>query len=629
MKLSLLQELPSSRQLIDVFGGYNHNLRISEGEFYDMKNLTGADYPVLSPRPVRGIYSAPDNSSYSNAIKITNPIGMLEKDSLCYVDCVTANHLDGARLYINGKEVEDFTLSSRTADLPKRLVSMGAYVVIMPDKKYVNTADYSDKGNIESYFNTLNSDGFTSISFSLCKADGATYNAPTSPNAPTNPADGDLWIDSSSYPYSLKQYSYSGAQWVSIATTYVRISFPNIYSGSPRRLTNLFSAGDGITISGLPETFNGEKLGDFNGTMIAQEVGYNYIVVIGIIGKTVKMETVDIQDHSDIVITRLMPQMDFIIENQNRLWGCRYGLDNYGNYVNEIYASKLGDFKNWNSYAGISTDSYAATVGTDGQFTGAITYLGYPIFFKENCMHKVYGNYPANYQIQTVPCRGVQKGCDKSLTIVNEVLYYKARSAVCMYDGSLPTEISSALGDVSYSEAVAGAVNNKLYISMMDDATNEYHLFTFDTKRGLWHKEDNTKVTQFCTCRGNLYFIDATDKKIKTTNVIPGVSDPDTSVYRWMAESGIIGTDSPDKKYISRLDVRMMLTVGTRVHFYIEYDSCGKWEHLFTMTGMTLKSFAVPIRPRRCDHMRIRIEGDGEAKIFSICKTIEQGSDIG
>ena len=96
----------------------------------------------------------------------------------------------------------------------------------------------------------------------------------------------------------------------------------------------------------------------------------------------------------------------------------------------------------------------------------------------------------------------------------------------------------------------------------------------------------------------------------------------------WKAESGIIGINLPDKKYISRLDVRMLLTVGTRVHFYIEYDSCGKWEHLFTMTGSKLQSFPVSIRPKRCDHMRIRIEGDGEAKIFSICKTIEQGSDI-
>jgi hypothetical protein len=195
-----------------------------------------------------------------------------------------------------------------------------------------------------------------------------------------------------------------------------------------------------------------------------------------------------------------------------------------------------------------------------------------------------------------------------------------------MYDGSLPVEISSALGDLSYSDATAGTKGNKYYISMKD-TNNEYNLFVYDTKRGLWHREDNTHAIDFCACRGELYYIDE-DKCIKTISPVPGFSTSFESGISWMAESGIIGTDMPDKKYISRLDVRMLLTVGTRVHFYIEYDSCGKWEHLFTMTGTKLQSFPISIRPRRCDHMRIRIEGDGEAKIFSICKTIEQGSDI-
>jgi hypothetical protein len=46
------------------------------------------------------------------------------------------------------------------------------------------------------------------------------------------------------------------------------------------------------------------------------------------------------------------------------------------------------------------------------------------------------------------------------------------------------------------------------------------------------------------------------------------------------------------------------------------------------MAGIKLGRFPVPLRPKRCDHMRIRIIGDGEAKIHSICKTIEQGSDV-
>ena len=582
MKLPLLNEIPTTREIIEVFGGYNHNLRIGEGEFYDMKNLTSTDYPVLSPRPKRGVYASPNN-----------PQGMIEKDALCYVD--------GTDFVINEYRI-DMGLSTREEDCPKTLISMGAYVIIMPDKKYINTKDYSDKGNIEA---TLETSGSTS--FELCKMDGSAYkDAPAQDTAPENPEDADLWLDTSSVPHALKQYSTTNSMWVSIATTYIKITFSGV--------TELpFNAGDGITISGLEET----DLADLNTTMVIQEVGEGYIVVIGILNQKTTVNT-------KITLKRLMPHMDFITESENRLWGCRYGTDVNGNVVNEIYASKLGDFKNWNCFAGISTDSYVATVGTDGQFTGAITHLGYPIFFKENCMHKVYGNYPANYQIQTTHCRGVQKDCSKSLAIVNEVLYYKSRSAVCVYDGSLPVEISSALGDMTYTNAVAGTIRNKYYISMMDD-NGEYQLFVYDTKRGLWHREDNTHVIDFCTCRGELYYIESGNTKIKT---ILGSGTPDTSLISWMAESGIIGTDLPDKKYISRLDVRMKLTVGTRVYFYIEYDSCGKWEHLFTMTGIKLQSFPISIRPRRCDHMRIRIEGDGEAKIFSICKTIEQGSDI-
>jgi hypothetical protein len=71
----------------------------------------------------------------------------------------------------------------------------------------------------------------------------------------------------------------------------------------------------------------------------------------------------------------------------------------------------------------------------------------------------------------------------------------------------------------------------------------------------------------------------------------------------------------------------MSLQVGSRVTFYAEYDSSGEWEHLFTMDGITLRTFAVPIRPQRCDHMRIKIIGCGDAKIYSICKSVEQGSD--
>jgi hypothetical protein len=159
----------------------------------------------------------------------------------------------------------------------------------------------------------------------------------------------------------------------------------------------------------------------------------------------------------------------------------------------------------------------------------------------------------------------------------------------------------------------------------MSDADEQYHLFVYDTVKGMWHKEDDTQAVEFCNCRGDLYYIDYASKLIKT---VGGTGVTETTPVRWEVTTGLIGTDSPDKKYISRMEVRLKLVVGTKVSFYAEYDSGGEWEHLFTMTGTNLRSFAVPIRPKRCDHMRLRIIGTGDAKVFSICKTIEQGSDV-
>ena len=619
MKYPTLTELNTTREMVDVFGGYNHNLRIGLGEFYDMKNLTSDDYPVLSPRRQRGVYLAEGN-----------PAGMISKDSLDYVD--------GDRLYLNGKAVDDtenanMKLHKECNTCPikgscdnykagstlckKTLISMGAYIIIMPDKKYVNTIDPTDCGKIEVEFTTS-----ASTKFTLCKLDGEGYDIPetnigaTEPPLPTDDKGNEkeehdnltLWLDTSGETHVLKQYSTTNSQWVSIATTYIKIASPGIGKN--------FAEKDGVRISGIKE----DEVKDLDDTTtVIYERGDDYIIVKGILKKVATQEA-----SKPITIKREMPNMDFIIESENRLWGCRYGKALNGVIVNELYACKLGDFKNWNCFEGVSTDSYVASVGTDGQFTGAITHLGYPLFFKETCIHKVYGNYPANYQIQTTACRGVQKGCSKSLAIVNETLFYKARTAICAYDGSLPVEISSALGDMMYSEAVAGALGNKYYISMKD--TNEdYHLFVYDTLKGMWHREDETQAVEFCNCRGDLYYIDYDNKQIKT---VRGTGTLDTSAVKWEAITGVLGTDSPDKKYISRIDVRLLLNVGSRVSIFAEYDSGGDWEHLLTMDGVALRSFAVPIRPKRCDHLRLKITGAGDAKIYSICKTVEQGSDV-
>lgn len=570
----------STKKMVDVFRGYNHNVRISDGEFFDMQNMTSDDYPVLSPRGKRGVYAKP-----------ASPQGLIAMHDLCYVD---------GRDFVIGEDRYDMALSTAAEDCPKKLVSMGAYVIILPDKKYINTMDTDDRGSIEAEVETEGT-----VRFELCNITGDLYTGATvSAVAPDNPGNMALWIDTSSTPHTLKQYAASSDMWVSIATTYVKISAAEIGKN--------FSQYDGVSISGV----TAQTLTSLNGTMVIWEKGDDFIVVIGILDEAVSQDT-------PLRVERRMPTMDFIIESENRLWGCRYGIALNGEFVNEIYASKLGDFRNWNCFMGISTDSYAASCGSRGAFTGAIT-LGYPLFWKESCVHKVFGNVPSNFQVQTIECRGVQNGCSESLAIVNETLFYKSRTNICAFDGSVPVEAGYALGREHYRNAVGCAHGNKYYISMQDQA-GVWNLFVYDTAKGMWHREDCLHAQTFCSFRGELYCVDAEDRNIIT---MLGSGDEDEKTVQWSVETGDLGLASPDMKYLGRITIRMMLEIGSEADLYAQYDLNNDWIHLCTIRGTNLRSFAIPIRPRRCDHMKLRINGMGGAKIYSITKSIEEGSDI-
>ena len=583
MRYPQLRELPTSREMVDVFRGYNHNLRISNGEFFNMKNMTSDYYPVLSPRGKRGVYAKP-----------ASPQALIAKEELCYVD--------GTDFVIGQKRIS-MELSTLASDNPKRLVNMGAYVIILPDKKYINTANTEDRGSIEAIFKTNGT-----VVFSLSRVDGSEYNIEkVQPTPPENPTNTTMWLDTSTTPHALKQWSETSNAWVSIATTYIKITYTGIGKA--------FNVYDGITISGLKDQT--AQLAELEGAAIIQDKGDDYIVVTGILDKLESFNGV-------ITFARTMPVMDYITESNNRLWGCRYGLDDNGELVNRLYACKLGDFKNWNCYMGLSTDSYYANVGSDGYFTGAVTHLGYPCFFKENCLHKVFGGVPAEFTVQDTTCRGVQYGCHASLAIVNEIMYYKSRSGICAYDGSLPVEVSYVLGNERYYDAVGGSHHSKYYISMAD-AYENWNLFVYDTAKGLWHREDDLHATQFASYRGEMYCVEAEDRNIIT---LLGSGPEYEEEVEWMVETGELGISSPDMKYISRITLRMSMEIGSEMDIYAQYDLSDEWEHVCHIRGTSLRSFSIPIRPRRCDFMRMKFEAKGMGKIYSMTKTIEQGSDV-
>ena len=85
---------------------------------------------------------------------------------------------------------------------------------------------------------------------------------------------------------------------------------------------------------------------------------------------------------------------------------------------------------------------------------------------------------------------------------------------------------------------------------------------------------------------------------------------------------------SPNAKYLARLNLRLWLESGASAQIFVEYDSGGTWEHLGSLQGYGLRPFTLPVKVRRCDHLRLKITGQGNFQLYAVTKTIEQGSDL-
>lgn len=329
----------------------------------------------------------------------------------------------------------------------------------------------------------------------VCDVYGAIYEdgkLTVGPEGPEAPEDGDLWIDTGMEEHVMRRWNKTLQEWESVPAVYTRISADGIGAGLQAR--------DVVEISGLAWEGESEVIRSqverLNGSMIVMAAEEDAIVVTGLIDQVVRLTD------GEITVNREMPQMDFVIECNNRLWGCRYG-EQGGQLVNEIYASCLGDFRNWKRYGTEAGDAYAMSCGMEGCWTGAISYRGYPYFFKEGGVYKIFGERPSNYQAQITALEGVREGAHKTLQVVNGSILYLSRHGVYMLD-TVPTDLSAALGEEAFRAGAAGEYDGRYYISMEGEKTG-WGLYVLNAAAGQWYKQDELQVMRFAKLRDSLY----------------------------------------------------------------------------------------------------------------------------
>ena len=576
--------IPRSTEVTGTFLGYNHNLRIADGEFYEMENLTSDAFPVMRERPARGFVRSLPGAQ-------------------CLAACDTDITVCGGVLYLGGVSMEPYMGEERLEPGEKQIVQMGLYACVFPDGYYFNTGNYYDHGFMHN--RTQVEAGVTPVQMRMCTSSGTYMEISyTQSSPPERPNNGDYWLDTSATPHSLKVFSAYTAQWTSVPTSYVRLEATGIGKG--------FRKEDCVTVFGLEGT---QQIAALNGAHTLWGVSNDLIVIEGLIDAAFTQET------GSVSVIRQTPRMDFVTECGNRLWGCRCGTVD-GKPVNELYCCRLGDFCNWENFRGTADDAWVAVCGSQGPFTGAATFGDSPIFFKEDCMHRVYPSASGAHRVVTVRCEGVQAGSHRSVAAVDGRLYYKAGGGVYVYDGSLPELISEALGPTSYGHAAAGSVRGKYWISMQS-GDGVWSLFVYDTRRRLWHREDSLHVRFFARVGDELYALDERDRIL----ALLGTDGLPEREIAWSAQTGTMVCGLVGKKYVSRLNLRMILPAGSSCDVWLEYDSGGVWKHAGHVTGRGMRTFLLPIRPARCDHLRMKLTGRGSVRLLSLARVVEAGSD--
>ena len=376
-------------------------------------------------------------------------------------------------------------------------------------------------------------------------------------------------------------------------TNSITIAWPGI------DLTELFSEGDGIKITGCT----------------AQTLNNKDIVIKGITANTITVTDDTFTAASEpgtITFERVVPDMDFICESENRLWGC-------SSETQTLYASALGDPTNFNVFQGLSTDSYALAVGSEGAFTGCCRLSSSILFWKQNKLHKMLGSYPAEYSLYTYDIEGLREGCHKSLQVINEVLFYMGLHGIYAYSGGTPSLVSANFGEKEFTDAIAGNDGDSYYLSVRDG--DSYRLMIYETRSSIWVHEDDIRCVQFARLGKGMYFADDTGDVYLADN---GEDDPD---IEWFAQFTPFYETIQGRKVYSKMLLRIELPKGSNLIVEARQDGMA-WREVGRIAGSKTDVVSMRIPLTRCDKFEIRLSGKGPCAILSILREFGIGSEV-
>ena len=557
MYYNLINSPQNNTEQISRFYALNRTDKGNKNEFVSMMNMSSDHYPCLAPAKAMKEILTMDNIRAVIAPKYSDD------------EITSFTGVAGTSFYFDGNKIPFEADDMKITDgIPVTLVDFGGRIIIC-----AYDAD-SDESIMYYYDYTASSDDTVKR------------------------------MEKGVYDKSCTAYSEGNPDTDVMVTNYLQVESSKLLAD--------FNVGDSVFISGFSSDRNNtveidsryqtaDKLRPISCIVEKIEDNKLYLQLYNYLGEPLVLKSETAKEVSIII---KIPTVNHVCVHNNRLWGTNPN----GEY---IYASKLGDPFNWNTFQGLSNDSFYAKVGTAGGFVGIVSYRDNLVALKRDYIHHIYGDKPTNF---TIPKQLSDCGCIdiRSAVQIGTSLFFLGYGGFYEYTGGQPELISVKLGK-KYKSAIAMTDGQK-YIASCYDTDGNGELLVYDTRYGLWHAEKHIHAVGYFRWHDKLY-IASNDKLFEY-----GALTPD----EWECESAVMYESVFDNKGMTELWIRARIDDGGQIDVYTSEDG-GDYLLRTTLQPKGLKVYRVPVRFIDGEYYQIKLCGKGNAVIYDIERVFPSG----
>lgn len=567
------QFLAHAEERILEFKGLNRRDFVDEGEMSDMKNLTSDNYPLLTPRKLRGTYALPDDVVIPLKIMARyNKIAMIARDDE-----------DNVNFYFDGQKVSEVTGLDETSDM----VAINTRICFFPQKTCISVTQSGGAA-------TVVQGSFSSLEESVTIGQG-------SPIAVTiSNEDARITLPAS------HNFAYDDA--LNLAGTLSYKGTNNIAQTKSCRVACIVEEVSGNTLVLPRETFI-ELTGE----------GATEITFYGTIGRTIPAMDMVIEWNN-----RLWGASSA----DNTIYACKLGDPKNWQYyqgtsADSFYAQQGTD----GIWTGCAT--YSNHIIFFKQNGMARIYGSAPSNFQVTNT-KCYGvEEGSRASVVTINDQVFYKS-------VIGIMAYDGGTPYCISEKfayPFKSVVGGSEGRKYYASIITKDVGPELMVLDIDkavwhkeDSARFKDTCSIDDKLYFISHDSESLACGNEVLADSYLLVGQGEASEGTINVVNPVNPTETyDDMEWSATFGPFDEFMENRKIYSKLLMRLLRKAGSSVDVFISINE-GAWEKVYSFDPAKTGGDFIPIIPRRCDRYSVKLVGKGNCSVKSLTRSVRMGT---